>query len=83
MEWLVQVAKVTGVAGLAVGAVFLAWKELLKALGPGDSRNPVTATHKYRLIRLFMILAFIVGVFGILLWQNPLIVTGHGNTVVR
>jgi len=65
---LIQLGKIAGLAGIALGIVFLLFRdvissELAKTLGPANA---------YRLLRLIVISSFLVGVLGLgtYIWQQ-------------
>jgi hypothetical protein len=70
--------KIAGVGGLALGVAFFVFRDVIaKNIFPS-----LTKTQAYRLLRLIVVFAFVVAVVGMVLWTNPTLVIGSGNTTV-
>jgi hypothetical protein len=75
---LIELGKIAGLAGISVGAVVLIFRDVIrKKIFP-----QLPPDHAYKLLRLIVILAWSLGLTGILVWKIPVIVSGHGNVVV-
>jgi hypothetical protein len=75
---LVELGKVAGLAGIAIGAAVLVFRDVIrKRIFP---RLP--PEHAYRLLRIIVIATWSIAILGIVVWQMPVIVAGSGNTVI-
>ncbi|WCD77871.1 hypothetical protein [Pseudomonas sp. TUM22785] len=76
---LIDLAKVAGLAGLAVGAATLVFREVIrKRIFP-----MLPPRQAYRLLRIIVFAAWSIAIIGIVAWKAPTIVAGTGNTVIN
>ena len=70
MKALVELGKIAGIAGISLGIIFLLFRQLIaKNIFPNLTRD-----QSYKILRLVIILLFIIGIFGMVLWTiNPIL----------
>lgn len=75
---LVELGKVAGLAGIAVGATVLIFRDVIRRrIFP-----QLPAEHAFRLLRIIVIATWSIAILGIVVWQIPVIIAGSGNTVI-
>lgn len=78
-HFLVELGKVAGLAGIAVGAAVLVFRDVIRKrifpqLPPKDA---------YRLLRMIVIATWSIALVGMVVWKFPDLIVGDGNTVIR
>jgi hypothetical protein len=67
MQLLTELGKIGGIAGIALGVLFLIFRDTIQS----EIAKHLTAGESYKLLRLVVILSFLTGVVGICTYLAP------------
>ena len=67
MNNLIELGKIAGIGGISLGIIFLLYRQIFAK----NNFSNLTPEHGYNILRLSIILLFIIGIVGMLLWTLP------------